>query len=340
MARVRSLQPRCRMRRNGGLLVIIPLLGATKLKPVATLASAAILAVTVFAAQASTSVAGDRLSGGAVAQPALVPPGDILVADASLRLAVLDQNGNVLRRLPWWHARSGSYLDGLELAPDRRHAFVSVDGGDLPTRLYEVDLATGGKRLLADAVSPALSPNGSRLLYLANRRPKNLTYPLLTALVVRNLSSGRQRVIPFRSRLVIGTPPDIVTNWSLDGRHAVLFDGSELRLVDIATAHSVESQPLVGTPYSPSGNHSLAPVFLDAHRLVVLSDCCMGRQHLVTVDLRTGRQAAFAEISSPVVSIRRLGRGQVLVADQLGQLLIVSHGRVRVISNGVSAASA
>ena len=310
-------------------------------KLVATFVSAVALVAVVLTTNASAGTAQARLAGTSGARAALVPSGDILAANMNRRLIVLDRRGNVLRRFPWWHAPSGFGLEGLELAPDRRHAFISVDNGDLPTRLYEVDLADGSKRLLAYATSPALSPDGSRLLFLTNRMSKKLGFPLLTALVVRNLSSGRQRVIPFRSRLTIGNPPDLVTNWSPDGRHAVLLDGrhtvllggDRLRLVDTATARTVDSQPSVG-------NLVLAPAFLDAHRLVGLANCCIGRQRLVTVDLRSGRRTPFAEISSPVVSIRRFGPGRFLVADQLGQLLLVSRGQSKIIATGIGAATA
>ena len=313
-----------------------------KRKLVATFVSAVALVAVVLTTNASAGTAQARLAGTSGARVALVPKGDILAADMNRRLMVLDRRGNVLRRFPRWHSPSGFGLEGLELTPDRRHAFISVDNGDLPTRLYEVDLADGCKRLLAYATSPALSPDGSRLLFLTNRMSKKLGLPLLTALVVRNLSSGRQRVIPFRSRLTIGNPPDLVTNWSPDGRHAVLLDGRHtvllgghrLRLVDTATARTVESQPSVGSI------HSLAPVFLDAQRLVVLANCCRGRQRLVTVDLRSGRRTPFAEISSPVVSIRRFGPGRFLVADQLGQLLLVSRGQSKIIATGIGAATA
>ena len=302
-------------------------------KLIAILVSAVALAAVALAAYASAGTAQARLASSSAARAALVPKGDILAADMNRRLIVLDRSGTVLRRLPWWHAPRSFHLKGLELAPDRRHAYASVDNGDLPTRLYEVNLADGRKRLLAYATSPALSPGGSRLLFLANRRSKKLGFPLLTALVVRNLSSGRQRVIPFRSRLTIGNPPDLVTNWSPDGRHAVLLGGDRLRLVDTATARTVDSQPSVG-------NHLLAPAFLDAHRLVGLANCCIGRQRLVTVDLRSGRRTPFAEISSPVVSIRRFGPGRFLVADQLGQLLLVSRGQSKIIATGIGAATA
>jgi len=69
----------------------------------------------------------------------------------------------------------------------------------------------------------------------------------------------------------------------------------------------------------------------------VLANCCIGRQHLMTIDVRNGRQSPFAELTSPVVSIRRLGTGRLLVADQLGQLLVVSNGHSKTIATGVSA---
>ena len=308
-------------------------MNTVRFKFVATLVSVVVLAAIILTAHASAGSAHARRTGShAAARAAIVPKGDILAA-VSRRLFVIDRSGKRLRRLPRWHAPSGFYIEGLELAPDRRHAFISVAGGDLPTRLYEVNLADGRKRLLSHAISPALSPNGSRLLFLTIRRSKKLGFPLLTALVVRNLSSGRERAIPFHSRLPIGNPPELVTNWSPDGRHAVLLGGGHLRLVDTAKARSVESQP-------PVGAHSLAPAFLDAHRLVVLANCCMGRQRLVTVDLRSGRQTTFAEISSPVVSIRRLGTGQLLVVDQLGELLLVSRGHSKIIATGIGAATA
>ena len=321
--------------------VIIPRVKTAGRKLVVTLVSAVALVAVVLTAHAGAGAAQARLASSSAARAAVVPRGDILAADTNRKLVILDRRGNVLRRLPWWHAPNGFGLEGLELAPDRRHAYVSLDNGDLPTRLYEVNLEDGRKKLLAYATSPALSPDGSRLLFLTNRMSKKLGLPLLTALVVRNLSSGRQRVIPFRSRLTIGNPPDLVTNWSPDGRHAILLDGQQpvlrggdqLRLVDTATARTVDSQP-------PVGRHLLAPVFLDAHRLVALANCCIGRQQLVTVDLRNGKQAPFAEISSPVVSIRRYGPGQLLVADQLGQLLFVSRGQSKIIANGIGAATA
>src|SRR5919204_6703953 len=81
----------------------------------------------------------------------IVPRGTSLVADTRGRLRVLDRRGRLVRRLP---GRLPSALQALELAPDRRHAFVAILGSERPARLYELDLANGGKRLVGRGVSP------------------------------------------------------------------------------------------------------------------------------------------------------------------------------------------
>ena len=99
-------------------------------------------------------------------------------------------------------------------------------------------------------------------------------------------------------------------------------------------APDVPSQP--GIP----GNTGLAPVFLDAHTLVVLADCCIGRQHLIAVDLRSGARTAFAEISSPAENIQRSKAGVLLAVTALQELVLVTRGHARVIAGGIYAASA
>src|SRR4051812_38947416 len=103
-----------------------------------------------------TSAGGHPRSTSLAAKRPLVAAGDVLVARrSSRRLSVLHRNGRLVRRVPGFVAGKGT--EGIELAPDRRHAFVSVFGD--PERLYEVDLATGARRRVADATSPALSPD-------------------------------------------------------------------------------------------------------------------------------------------------------------------------------------
>src|SRR5207244_2120502 len=141
---------------------------------------------------------------------------------------------------------------------------------------------------------PAMSPDLTRLAYVSTDRRADIVYR--TALVLRDLRNGRTRSIPFGPSVPMGTPPELVINWSPDGGRVAVFDGDRIRLVDVASARNVMSQPSVegGSNYTPP----LAPAFLDANTLVVLADCCIGSQHLVAVDLRSGAPDPFAVPSS------------------------------------------
>jgi hypothetical protein len=227
----------------------------------------------------------------------------------------------------------------LELAPDRRHAFVSVYVPGRPTRLYEVDLATGAKERIGDALSPVLSPDRSRLAYVASalRPPGDIIDR--TALVVSDLRTGSSKAIAFDSGVPRGTGPDLVINWSPDGKTIAVFDGSTIRLVDVAAATTLSSQPSL-PGYTPVLGRTppAAPAFLNASTLVVLVNCCIGRQQLVAVDLRSGSRRAFATLTAPPESLRRLSTGRLLAVTAQNELAVVSHGRTRVIAKGILAA--
>jgi hypothetical protein len=272
--------------------------------------------------------------GGALAlsatstKAAVVPQGDLLVGKRSGRLAVLNRSGKLVRRVPRFLARSS--LQGVELAPDRRHAFASVYVPDAAERLYQIDLATGVKRQLATGISPTLSPDRTRLAYVSTDRRVDIVYR--TALVIRELSTGQTKSIPLPPDAPMGTPPELVINWSPDGRRIAVFDGARIRLVDVANANDVMSQPSVPRP-------SLAPVFLNGHSLVVLADCCTGRQHVVALNLRSGARHAYATLSSPPESIRRLRPGLLLTVTALNELALVRRGHFRVIARAITAAT-
>jgi hypothetical protein len=257
-----------------------------------------------------------------------VPRGDLLVSKRSGRLVVLERNGKLVRRVPRFVAPNGS--QGVELAPDRRHAFVSVYTGDGQARLYEIDLATGAKSQLASAISPALSPDLTRLAYVSTDRRVDVVYR--TALIIRELRTGRAKSIPLGPDVPMGTPPELVINWSPDGRRIAIFDGDRIRLVDVANANDVMSQPSVPRP-------SLAPVFLNGHSLAVLADCCTGRQHVVALDLRSGARRAFVTLSSPPENVRRLRSGLLLTVTALNELALVSRRHFRVIARAITAAT-
>jgi hypothetical protein len=92
----------------------------------------------------------------------VVPRGQLLVSDQNGRLLVVDMSGRLRRRLPF--TRTGCCPGQVELAADRRHAFVS-EGRNEHFTLLEVDLSTGRSVRIASGGSPAVSPDGRRLAY-------------------------------------------------------------------------------------------------------------------------------------------------------------------------------
>jgi hypothetical protein len=280
--------------------------------------------VLAFAA-ASASHAVERPHLVARAGP-IVPRGDFLVSDQFGRLRILDQQGKLVRRLPRRIARYGP--DAIALTRDRRFAFVRL-ATEAGSRLYLVNLATGTKRRFASAISPAMSPGRTHIAYLSVVRRRDIHYK--DALVVRSLRTRRVRTIPLSAREAIGTPPENVINWSPDGRRIAIYDNGSIRIVTVG-ARRLELSP----PVAPRS--LMAPVFIDRNRLVALANCCIGRQRLVTINLRSGSRHPFAVLPAPPETIRRLRDGVLLVTTASGALMIVSHRHTTVIARGVTAA--
>lgn len=293
-------------------------------------AYAAMLAVGFAAAAFGDSTASTRgiapkTPGGTTARPAsLVARGNVLVETQKGRLTTVTLAGHPVHPSPPIVAH-GSWTD-IELAPDRRHAFVS--NLDEPRDLYELNLANGHTRLIAHGFSPALSPDQSELAYLALGSVKGIEK--VTALVIRNLRTDATHTIPLAPPVTAGTPPEWITNWSPDGTQIALVVGGKTMLVEPATAATVGSQASI------TGS---APAFLNENALVVLANCCIGRQRLDTVNLQTGVRTPFAHLSSPTEFIRRVAPGRFLILTALRELVIVERGRTRVVRREVSSAS-
>jgi hypothetical protein len=258
-----------------------------------------------------------------------VAAGDFLVTNTAGRVRIVDSRGMLVRRLLWSFA--GQQIESLELAPDRRHAFVSIWRTDRAPELYVVDLANGRKQKVGDGISPALSPDRKRLAYVKVEIRADSKY--LTALVIRNLATGRTKSVALPPSTPLGTPPELVTNWSPDGHDLAIFNGSKIRIVDVDRTLAVPADP------RPSVTPPLAPVFLDRKTLVVLARCCIGRLPLITVDVHLRKKSSFATLSSPVEHVRRIGVSRLLVVTGLQELAVVSRGGVHVISRSVMSAA-
>jgi hypothetical protein len=89
----------------------------------------------------------------------------------------------------------------------------------------------------------------------------------------------------------------------------------------------------------PTTATSRAPVYLDAHTVVAVYDCCIGLSHLVAFDLRTGRRTTFATLYGPPVNMIRIGPGRLLVVTAAGLLVVATQGHTQQLATGVASAT-
>jgi hypothetical protein len=291
----------------------------------------AVLALTVSSTLASTS----RRHGVVDLRhaPRVVPVGDLLAVSVHGQLLVLDRAGEEVKRLPGLIGPNG-LVQAIELAADRRHAWVSVWNAAAGTfHMFSIDLATGRRHRLPDGVNPTINAQHTMLAYAGISRIADGD-PGETRLVIEDLRDGRTRVIPFGVGTAFGTPPELIISWSPDGRHLAVYTDNQwrYRLVDIRTATTVALSPTL-----PRG--LLAPVYLSNSAVVVDANCCIGTQQLVTLNLETGRETKLARISSPVETVHRVGRTSLLITDALGELVRVTPGHVQILRTGIDAVS-
>ncbi len=256
-----------------------------------------------------------------------VPRHGFLVGDYSGHLRILNRHGHPIRRVNGLFGRYGP--QAIAIGRDRKHAFVSIERGDRLPALYQVNLASGAKRMIAHGISPILSPHGIRLAYLSVVRHNDIQYK--DALVIRNLRTGDQRRVSLGSNIVYGTPPENIISWSLDGKR-IAFDDHSIRQVRLESAHNPISDPLAPRGWT-------APAFLDSQTLVALANCCIGRhQHMIGID-RAGRRHPFATLGAPPENLLRLRPGHLLAVTALYRLTLVSRHHTREVARGITAAA-
>src|SRR4051812_386695 len=177
------------------------------------------------------------LLGGAPASaaraPVPVPSGDFLVCEGAGHLSVLSPAGRFLGAVP---GTTGPYCaTGLALSTDRRSAYFSIlRGDDAPPALERVDLATGATTELASGLDPALSPDGTKLAFIATAEAANGGYYTPTGLGILDLASAASRIFaaptPTPSSRFLW--PDGPLNWPPDGTKIAVFAGDQIRIVD------------------------------------------------------------------------------------------------------------
>jgi hypothetical protein len=296
--------------------------------------SVAISAVAIVLGSSAASTADRRASRSASFEkrsPALVPNGDLVAISLRGRVLVLDRAGREVKVLPGRIGPDG-LAQAIQLAPDRRHAWVSVWNSRAQVFwMYSIDLSTGRRRRLVDGVSPTLNPDETELAYIGFSEFRT-GGEVESELVIENLADGRTRVTPFGLPSPIGNSPQLIISWSPNGRQIAVDAGGKYRLVNVRKSANVVSSPSLPGVLS-------APAYLSADTIVADANCCTGAQRLVAIDLHTDRESTFARLSSPVQTVQRVGRATLLMTDALDQLVTVSKGRVRLLREGIAAVS-
>lgn len=274
------------------------------------------------------TLGGAFTADGPASTSRALPPGSILAADLHGQLSVLDQRGRLLGRVGVRPLGLG--VKGLDLAPDRSRAFVAVSREEpRADDLYEITLTEPTLHRIATGLSPVVSPDGRWLAYLRSKQRAGLKY--LAAVVIRNVATGAEHTIPLGRDVPVGGPPKLIVNWSPDGSRLAFVTAvgrrDVTRIVDVATGHAF---PTVRV---------LAPVFLDDARLVGLTNCCIGPQSLVAVDLATGARSPFAMLPAPPVGVRARADGKLLITTAQHQLVVARRAHIDRLRDGVLAAS-
>lgn len=178
-----------------------------------------------------------------------VDEGYVLAILADGPLAVVEiGSGEIPRIIDDYFYADGVYPGSPTLAADGRRVFYSVGSEDwwfsceaADGTLVEMDLTTGEAEQVADGFSPAISPDGSTLLYLAASQcvedPNEANFVLapIDTIVHRNLGNGDE------SRTTLPLDGDIAAGyeyrsavWGPDGSTLILDTNGALLRVDIS----------------------------------------------------------------------------------------------------------
>ena len=215
------------------------------------------------------------------------------------------------------------HTEGVAIAPDRRTVYLATGDAATPCEqraLDRVDVATGERTRVAAGSSPDVSPDGTRLAYLA-------PCPGRAGVVVRDLRTGTERRFAHTElgRDADGNPRPWTLDralWQPDGRRLWVVlrweDSTELRVLDPADDRTTDHARPVRTRHTTLG--------LERHGdgLAYVHGCCYADEH--GEDLLVRRAADGTErvlVRAPDTDA--LGR---LAAGPDGALLYERRGRL------------
>gem|GEM_PF-1691058 len=251
-------------------------------------------------------------------------PPEIVVVTGLSRIEVL--SSRTLRVIRTLATNSGLFSGSQTLAPSSSGLLFFDSSTKGPSeKVFSVPLKGGAVRTIAYGRTPAISPDGKLLAYVAETR----IVPRPTGIVVRNLATGSQRTWLLAN-------PDIyipAMTWSPDDRHL-----SVTTSVAVSPTTWVLDTRAPGRTFRAARRMPLPPGvswagYLSARRGVGVVSAS-GRTSLVEVDVRTGK------VIRPLTSLRQglfsdssvSGPEGTVQPDSTGRyFLIVGSGPLRQI---------
>jgi hypothetical protein len=248
----------------------------------------------------STIVNAGSRTGRAPAEIVALSGTEVVLLDSATGRQV-----RVLAAHPEADPATGVFLEGVSLSADRRSAYYAVAGECGMGTVYRVPVdGRGAPERVATGISPALSPDGSKLAFAApgGSGPDGRSR-CNNQIVVRELATGAERTWAFPEdadhRLALYQDGAITKiAWAPDSTrlaYTLSYEGDSVSILDTAVHHDLSETQEVVVP--DGGGDSRQPAWqASSGRLAVVNsafDCCYDdnytgppRALLVDPDLR------------------------------------------------------
>jgi hypothetical protein len=246
--------------------------------------------VTVTAAASPAGATSPAPSQSAASPTA--PPGVVAVTSAG-SLVVLGPTGTIASTL----VTGGVLGDEISVSPNGQTVYFAVQQAACDMTIESISINGGTPTPIAAGELPAVSPDGTELAYAREPFltddciPTSSKYASDFKVVIRNLSTGSQRILPQPPEVVKGGLPEPISHlsWSADGQQLAVSisaiqdnEGWSLFLISpsssryyVPPATGITDVPLVGGPYTER-SYIREGVFLPDGNLFISRACCGG----------------------------------------------------------------
>jgi hypothetical protein len=278
------------------------------------------------------------------------PPGVVAVTSAGA-LVVLGPTGNIARTL----VSGGVMGDEISVSPNGQTVYFAIRQAACDMTIESVSINGGTATPIAAGELPAVSPDGTELAYaqepleVEDCIPPASKYASDFKLVIRNLSTGSQRVIPQPPEVIKSGLPEPISHlsWSASGQQLAVSifavqdnEGWALYLINPASspyyvspaggASGVSFVPLVGGPYKER-SYLREGVFLPDGNLFISRACCGGVPIVNMSRLLLEVTPSGALVHQVAIGYPKLDHDSLDVSSN-GQWLLYLGGRVLYVS--------